>query len=182
MTNNYILGNIEKKSKVDIELYKKLNEEYSRTDLENNIEKKSVLEKNSSNNNSLAQKVILDSDDIIRVHLNLKKLHNVVVHTYTQEEYDTLMQIYETAGWKWCSGSQLLTTEYDNAWLSNHQDTCVEAKDGFFSGSFSLFDINLNRKIISIQDFYTEQGITSDIIKKINTWYDINKPDRKSKG
>jgi hypothetical protein len=43
---------------------------------------------------------------------------------------------------------------------------------------YKKYDYN----IISLEEYYTTQKITPEIIKELNEWYNTNKPDRKSKG
>jgi len=44
----------------------------------------------------------LERDSKGKPILELTSLKKTAVNSKTQEEYDTLMQVYECGGWKWC--------------------------------------------------------------------------------
>jgi hypothetical protein len=175
MTINEIIGNNKRKSKVDTELWKKMNTKYS--DNSNNI----TNEKSQEYNLYKTPK-----PEII-----LQPLDNTVVWVPFQNEYDTLMQIYECADWKWLDKTKATTKNY---WtITSQENTCISAgkmsaveqvtlePKEFGSGHKDNFPINKYTRL-SIELYCKEQGITLEKVKEINGWYDTNKPDRASKG
>src|SRR3989339_204964 len=121
-------------------------------------------------------------DENGRPILELKELERTVIHTLTQENYDTLMQIYECGDRKWVEDI-ILPTEF-NAWECYGKITCVQAYNKFQYGDLKEVNEYGNYKIITPQEFYELQDprITSEIIQEISKWFEINKPNRKSKG
>lgn len=94
--------------------------------------------------------------------MKLKEIKNTVVHCKTKEEYDRLMQIYEDAGWGWCSGGEK-PTEW-NAWRYADEDgRCICAKDNFGHGSLKYH--REKSKVISLSEFLSEQGLDKPTIE-----------------
>lgn len=89
--------------------------------------------------------------------MTLKELPNTVVHVPTQAEYDELMQIYEDAGWKWCSGRK---PKVAKRWDAEEEETCVEVKNSF-GYAIKTFYENQGWKIITLQQFKELQGLTT---------------------
>ncbi|MFZ5955779.1 MAG: hypothetical protein ACOYT4_05115 [Nanoarchaeota archaeon] len=91
-----------------------------------------------------------------------------VIDIQNEEEFNTLMRIYEFAGWTWASGT--LPTEF--SWTgqyicgNNKKLTYIAKRD------FDLVKINL--RIISIEEFYQLQGIKPELITQINDWFAKN--------
>jgi len=111
--------------------------------------------------------------------LELKELENTAVHISTQESYDTLMQIYEIGKWEWPDNTP---TEH-NFWKSYKQQTCIPIKNRFRYGNKEFY-IKKNWRILTPKEFYEIQKpeITPKMIKEINQLFEVNKPNRKSKG
>ena len=179
--NNNILGNRERKSVVDVDLYKKVNDRYS-GNIEN-VEEKPLQKTVVSQDTSLENKLVFDSDNIPRIKLESIPLAAICVSS--QKEYDTLMQVYECGGWEWTSG---LSTDF-NAMLRDNGNliseiyiaahlTRSERINGYAANILAYDTWNA----ISTQEFYKLQNISKDDIEKISVWYDINRPNRKSKG
>jgi hypothetical protein len=177
MTLNQIIGNNEKTSKIDTELWKKMNEKYSgietKTDAQNN---------NQPLNQDLEKTLKYDSDG--KPQIDLTPLINTAIHLPTKKDYDNILKIYESANWRWANG--FIATNVPN-WHTCKEDTIIRAGTDknsnyiqFRIGNKEEYEKN-NWNIITLQDFYVIQNITPNIIKKIDKWYDKNKPDRESK-
>ncbi|HIG94876.1 MAG: hypothetical protein QT05_C0051G0047 [archaeon GW2011_AR13] len=114
--------------------------------------------------------------------LDLKQLDGMVIQIQNQKIYDTLMQLYECGSWKWYS--EKLPTEF-NAWKNNQENNMnITAKKNFIYSFAFKHAQNFNLKIITPKEFYElqEPEITQEIIQEINEWFEINKPNRESKG
>ena len=114
--------------------------------------------------------------------LDLKQLDGTVIQIQNQKIYDTLMQLYECTDWKWYS--EKLPTEF-NAWIKNQENKInITAKKNFIYNFAFKHTQNFNLKIITPKEFYElqEPEITQEIIQNINEWFEINKPNRESKG
>ena len=118
--------------------------------------------------------------------LNLTPLEKTAVNTATQKQYDELMQVYEAGKWKWVDKE--LPTSF-NYWKKYNKKTCVDVamdfhrdKQGEFRYSNEKFYKSKNWNVISAEKFYEIQKVNSEILNKLNTWFEKNKPDRKSKG
>ena len=131
-------------------------------------------------------KNVLEYDENGKPKLELKILEKTAVHVPTPEEYDTLMQIYDCAGRIWGSGD--LPTDYQ-AWNDEKENTCIDVQDykgNLDSPEFRYQNIKFYKdysgwNIISFQEFCEIQGITPEMIKEINTYFEKHHPDRKSK-
>jgi len=121
---------------------------------------------------------ILDRDENGRPVLKLTPIKKTVVNTTTQEEYDTLMQVYECGGWKGITGKLPIT--YDN-WHVRNISTCLRVEDKFWQGNIELYE-SKKYNIISTQVLYEKQRVTQEMIDEINEYYIKNYPDRRSKG
>ncbi len=107
--------------------------------------------------------------------LELIPLKKTAVHTLTQEESDELMRIYEIGGWRGCSGN--LPTEF-NYFNKHNKETCFTAgmdyrfeQKGKFGYGNKDFYLEKNWNVISRQEFYDLQKITSEMIKEINEYF-----------
>ena len=172
MTLNQIIGNKERKSKIDTNLWKKMNDKYS--GIENKTEKKT--------NNQVTENIgkRIQYYIIGKPTLDLKQLENTVINARTQKEYDTLMQIYEGANWKhWWNNGQATQR---NVWPDAKKETCLRTQELFCFDIKKNYENEQNIKIISTKEFYNIQNIKPKDIKELNTWYDKNKPNRTSKG
>jgi len=178
MTINQIIGNKEKKSNIDTELWKKMNEKYS--GIENKTEKENKTEEITPKipvENFKEKKLTYDPITGNPV-LVLNPLKNTTVNTKTQKEYDTLMQIYMAGGWHW---ENYIPSNFDNKWTKYERETNIGATKSF--KNYSNYKIIFhNLKKISIEEFYKEQSITQKIISELNEWYDKNYPNRVIKG
>ena len=86
--------------------------------------------------------------------INLKPLEYTVVNTRTQAEFDELIKVYKSAGWK--------AYEYtSNLWQTHKEKTSVEVKDGY-----SVYTIDSSPKfhetVITLDEFKQIQGIESE--------------------
>ena len=131
-------------------------------------------------------KNVLEYDENGKPKLELIILEETAVHVPTLEEYDTLMQIYDCAGRIWRSGD--LPTDYQ-AWHDYEENTCIQVQDykgNLDSPKFGYMDVESCKdscwNIISFQEFCEIQGITPEMIKELNTYFEKHNPDRKSKG
>jgi len=114
--------------------------------------------------------------------LNLVPLKRTAVHTPTQEEYDTLMQVYESGELKWCGGKSPTSLKM---WGAYEKKTSISAEFDKKKKSFRFcneFYYDEGLKVftgegynsISTQDFYKIQKINSEMLKEINKWFDRN--------
>ena len=122
--------------------------------------------------------------------IQLNSLEKTVVHTLAQEEYDTLMQIYECGGWKWRGG--VVPTNLDK-WSEvkrcspDYRELCIMAcpmdpkETKTFGFSHKKHFSESNYKIVSVQEFYGIQKITHEKIEEISNYFKKAKPNRKSK-
>jgi len=194
MTDINILGNIERKSKVDVNLYKRLNEAYNSPMIENTLNPETTKSIEDiivpSKNNASQKKIYYNSEGMPKVLLT--PIEKTAVNIPTQKDYDILMQVYEAGDWMWNKGylrtSRLPTSR--NRWKNN--SSCVDAgisgmsyfvelEKEFSRNSRKFYHLN-NWNIISTQEFYNIQKISQDTIKELNEWYDKNHPNRVSKG
>jgi len=120
----------------------------------------------------------LERDSEGKPKLSLAPLEQKVVNTETQEEYDTLMQVYECGGWKWNGGS--LPTQFSR-WGMSKMKTCVRTGTDFTYTDKQFYQDN-SLEVISTQEFYDVQNINSEMIKEINEYFEKTNPKRKSKG
>jgi len=164
MTLNQIIGNKERTSRIDTELWKKMNEKYSK--INNTTEEK--------RDKNFMQKIKYDENG--KPTIKLTPEEKTLIHIPTQKEYDVLMQIYDAGNWKW--GGVYKSITVPNHWTDYNNQTCIDIKDNMCYYCKS----NYNRKIISIQEFCTVQKINQDIINQLNQYYDKHYPNRASKG
>ena len=122
--------------------------------------------------------------------LNLIPMEDHLVYISTQEDYDTLMQIYESGEWNRCGmskkGRNPTTIPTDLNTLKDikkeHLERiCFEIKDNF--QQTALFWANREKKkVISLKELCDYQKITEEDLKDIKRPYERFKPYRKSKG
>jgi hypothetical protein len=175
---NQIIGNNERTSRIDTDLWKKLNEKYS--GIENKTEEDNSKEEPITQipkNNSIEQKVTYHSITG-KPLITLIPLTTTVVNTKTQKEYDNLMQIYEAGQWK--EYDYNTPTEY-NTWKRYGIETNIDAKNLFKNFSSHRISVAKWNKL-SLEEFCIKQNITQEIITKLNKYYEIHYPNRKSKG
>ncbi|MDO8516987.1 MAG: hypothetical protein Q7S33_02575 [Nanoarchaeota archaeon] len=108
--------------------------------------------------------------------IQLTPLEETAVNTSTQEDYDTLMRVYECGGWKWGNGSK---PTMGNNWNSYKANYCIDlgihyrtkAKGEFCGGSMEWNSSN-NWTIISPKDFYQIQKITPEMLNEISKFFE----------
>jgi len=109
--------------------------------------------------------------------LKLIPMEKILVHTPTQEEYVELMRVFECGGWRYLGGS--LPTKY-NYWKYNREETCISAGMNYLMGGevgkigYQDKQICLNEgcKVILPNEFYEIEGVTPEIRKEINEYFD----------
>jgi len=170
MTLNQIIGNKERKSRIDTELWKKMNEKYS----DNTIQNTPIIEKIKEEN--IENKLEYYIDGTPKITLEEKGFN--VIRTITQKEYDTLMQFYEIADWEW---SDKVKPTKKNRWIENNHHTCIDLRNNFACTTENDNYIS-EWNIRSMQEFYNIQKIKPDTIKELNQYYDKYYPNRASKG
>lgn len=118
---------------------------------------------------------------MIKPEIKLKSLEKTVVHTKYKDDYTTLMQVYELAGWMMvCHQAENPTTL--NLWESYEEDTAITAgliSQGNDQKRF-VFDnvcdyLKEDRKIITPENFYALQGITKEKLDEINKYFEGKK-------
>lgn len=111
-----------------------------------------------------------------KVKLILTPIGKTAIHVPTQEEYWTLMRVYEIGKWKWRDGKKPTSV---NIWTGDEKETCISAVDYNLNGtihknSFGFSDRRcysyIKWNIITPQDFYNFQNprITLENIREIN--------------
>lgn len=108
----------------------------------------------------------LERDSKGKPKITLNPLEKTAVHTPTQKEYKTLIQVYECGGWIW--GLKDLPTQH-NYWRKYKEKTCISAQHKF---GFGTAGVGFKEEdILSTQKFYDIQNITQEKIKEINKWF-----------
>jgi ethanolamine ammonia-lyase small subunit len=185
MTLNQIIGNRKTESKIDTNLWKKLNEKYS--EIKNTKKEETDNQTNNTINETLEK--ILTYNSKGKPTIELVSLAETAVNVQTQKEYDTLMQIYEAGNWKWITKE--LPTEY-NSWKEYRYKTktCINAGLSKSVPKVEINELVIFEKdnnqdyetILSLKEFYLKQNLTTEMIKELNNWYNKHKQNRKSKG
>lgn len=117
-------------------------------------------------------------DELIKLasiqNIKLEPLERTVVNTKTQEEFNELLRVYERGGWR-CGGGALSISCLEKFWNDYKEETCVSAgvdyrfeQKGRFGYGIKSFYLKKNWNVISIQEFYEMQKITSDKLNEIN--------------
>ena len=131
---------------------------------------------NFSSQKNLTQ--ILQRDSEGKPKLDLTPIEKTTVYTPTQGDYWDLMRVYELGGWRWRGGK--LPTEI-NSWNNFKEKTYIDAgvdypsgvyNDGEFGFANREFYLEKGLGIISSQEFYDKQRITSEMLQEINEWFD----------
>jgi hypothetical protein len=182
MTLNQIIGNKKTESKVDTELWKKLNEKYS-----DNITKTVAETTQSTQANETIDNILThDTNGKPIIALTEQQLQKTkIINVVSQKEYDTLMQIYESANLRY--NLKILPTD-SNIWNQYKTETCIEIS--LINTPIEPIIIFKQAKqynlfvstILNIDTFYHIQNIKPEQIKELNIWYNTYKPDRASKG
>ncbi|MDP3966070.1 MAG: hypothetical protein Q8Q04_00890 [archaeon] len=112
-------------------------------------------------------------------------LDKVLINPRTQKEYDTLMQVYERAGWRW--GLDNLKPTDSDVWRIYKRKTCIDAGYSPFEGGGFFLSTDLDRAeksstILSPWDFYSHQKLNLFEIDDLNDWFNESNPKRASRG
>ncbi len=110
-------------------------------------------------------------------NVELKILGNTVIHVLTLREWRELMEVYELGGWKMgrIKGEDSpLHCSYN---LPNEKETCVSAgicRKFWTNGVNTQGHISSykHQKVISVEDFYREQGITKGQRYQIKIYFE----------
>jgi len=105
-------------------------------------------------------------DTLLHIHLN--PLEGTAIHVPTQQEYDTLMKIYEIGGWRWMAGN--IPTQWNN-WTLLRERTCIGAHNPFCHGNIEDYK-EQNERIIKPEEFYSLSGISTLEAKAIAQIFD----------
>ena len=126
--------------------------------------------------NTMKQKTLkkskLERDSEGRPKIILNPLERTVVSTPTQKKDNILMQVYECGGWKWASGN--LPT-HDNYWGAYEEKTCISVENRFIYGHKKIRRKE-GYKVISTKKFYKIQKITPDMLREVNSYFEITSP------
>lgn len=173
-----IIGNQEQRtSKVDTEKWKEHSAYYSNPE---NIKKKNEdIPIDMQNLEKKILKYLPSGLPIIELH----EISEVAVKIGTPEEHDTMMQIYQSGGWQcevlkdMAGGASATLCNY----ATESKNKCVTVQKIFQFDYEKNLDA-LNYDIWDTSFFYNIQGITPEIIKELNKWYDENHSNRICKG
>lgn len=114
---------------------------------------------------------IFEKDENNKPRLRLTNLNGAVVNTLTQEEYDTLMQVYECAEWRWRVGGRIIAEKSRDLWVVNRDRTCIECRSyGVAFNSISLYK-SQGYRVITPEVFYKVQGIDSEQMREIDAYF-----------
>ena len=114
---------------------------------------------------------------------NLKQIKYSAVHTPNREVYDKLMKITECMGlewgmkWHW----EDFPTEID-MYKDFKEETSIFVNKNVIIPNTREYFRKLNYDIITPEKFYEIQELNEDFFKKVNDWFDKNKPQRESLG
>ena len=106
------------------------------------------------------------------VGVDLRNLIRTVVNTSTKEEYNTLMKVYESGGWRWADGS--ISTFNRGQWDDAKRNICVDAHDCFQYGLKGFYS-KKNCRIISPNEFYDIEGILLQRVEEVVVLHDTIK-------
>lgn len=101
--------------------------------------------------------------------VNLKESESSVVNIETKKDFYTLMKIYELGGWKW-GGKDLPTSEF--YWAQHEEKTIVNIRKSLGYGTIDFFK---SYKVLSLEDFYKFQNITTEKIRRIENYFSPKK-------
>lgn len=106
--------------------------------------------------------------------ITLTPLEKTVVHTPTQQDYDTLMRVYECGGWITINGK--IPTKFPSHFPSFFEyayDAGIcrgqREKFGWWSTNQAIED---DKTVILPEDFYEIQNVSLRQILQINRWFD----------
>ncbi len=94
----------------------------------------------------------------------------IVVNTKNVNELDNLMQIYEVVGGiMWLhGGSPLDKGTFAWSWEPHKENTCISLREGVV---LTYGHKKTKDNALSLQEFYKEQGITSEKLNEINNYF-----------
>lgn len=118
------------------------------------------------------EKSKLERDPEGKPKIILSPLEKTVVNTQTQEDYNTLIQVYECGGWDWGWQGDLPTQ--NDYWSRYEGKTCIRAEGGFKCANKRSYQRE-KYQIISTQEFYDKQKISQENINEINKWFEQNR-------
>jgi hypothetical protein len=126
------------------------------------------------------KKIILKFKDGLP-QIKLKELEDIGVCIEGQKDFDTVMQLYECAGWKkYNSGrnpTDIEKPDYGKICIDAYiRESDSESEEGFKT----IEKRNYQGTSISLEKFLEEQKISNEKVKKINDWFSENKPKRDS--
>ncbi|MCA9487373.1 MAG: ankyrin repeat domain-containing protein [Nanoarchaeota archaeon] len=116
------------------------------------------------------------------VSFTLTAMDNVAVNVYTQEEYDKLMQFYELAGWKWQDGTLPTSSESFQQGFGDSSSFYVNPNDLKIDFQDVYHYVDLGYEVITLNEFFSRQGINQETQDAVYQWFEQNKPNRASKG
>jgi len=127
------------------------------------------------------KKVNIDSAEMPRIHLNPLSL--IAVSTPKESNYDRLMEIYEAGDWKWVIDKKITS---ENCWSVHGKTTCVTCgidrhveNSGIIFYSDKKWFEDEGYEIISEQDFYVEQNLTTNELYDIWGYFSRRRRDLK---
>ena len=91
------------------------------------------------------------------------------INVKTQQEYNNMMRLCETAGWEWSNKNK--PTNPPNHWQTFKESTCIEMKISNRKVILSFchkeaYSEDIGKKVISFQEFLKEQGLSKANISK----------------
>jgi len=199
MTINQIIGNKERKSKIDTELWKKMNEKYDNIQQSNpkNIETEvqTVFEETKIEDIDEEKTEGILTYSKTKIKLDLKPLKkNTCINVKTQKEYDNLMQVYNTVDLHWHE-YHIRWPLFLNNWPEYKDKTCITTSTNWLEHKEPIQKFEKKEdtiwkiitkiqgyKIITMEEFYKKQDITPKIIELMNNYYDTNHNYRLCKG
>ncbi|MGV8141073.1 MAG: hypothetical protein ACP5NW_01375 [Candidatus Woesearchaeota archaeon] len=174
-----IIGNPDKErqSRVDTEKWKEHAEYYK------NLEKKKKKIENWPEANNLEGKLLKYNqagEPVLKIHPKEK----TAVYVSGLQDFDNMMQIYESAGWKEISFEYKKPTDIVYGNIPNDAtlgfgDTKELANKKFILSVKYLLE-NKKYQILTFGEFCHTQKITQEMLNELNIWYNKNKPDRNS--
>lgn len=92
---------------------------------------------------------------------------DVVVNTKTLEELNTLMKIYELAGYKWSLGNSAIDNLSERRWARYKDELCINAE----KGNLRYGSVDTYKKISSFQEFCETNDLTKEKLNEINEYF-----------
>ncbi len=102
-----------------------------------------------------------------KIKPDVKLKEEVVVNTKTLEELNTLMKIYELAGYKWSLGNSAIDNLSERRWARYKEETCIRISDGALRyGSADIYN-----NVSSFQNFCESNNLTQEKLHEINEYF-----------